>query len=201
MARSLHVFAVAAAALAAMEISAGAGDKGTHEGKRLEFQLSEDYPYIFRPAGYLQKDGPAPMRYGEPAIDCSHRRAPALPAAAKGTEPEQPKAEKSAAPQASPSPLPTPTPTPAPDAKISSDQTESVSSVPAYPAPVNGQAPIPKGSADFSKAPDEVVGYFRNPYNFVPDSHRFFDPIFEPAQAAQGAQQGPKSSATYHETP
>ena len=193
MARSLHVLALAAAALSSMEISAGAGDNGTHEGCRLEFHLSEDYPFVFRPAGYLQKAAPVAMRYGEPAIDCSHREAPALPAAAKGAEPPTPKAEKSAAPQ--------PAASPSPEPKTASEQAGT--SAAAYPAPENAPAPVAKGSADFGKAPDEVVGYFRNPYNFVPNSHRFFDPIFEPAQPAQvqPAQQGPKSSATYRETP
>jgi len=189
MARCLHVFALAAAALCSLEISAGAGDQPAHDGCRIEFHLSADYPYIFAPAGYLLHAGPVAMRYGDPAIDCAHRAAPALPAAAEGTPPPAPKPEKSAAPQASPSPSPSPAPSPG--------QTDGAASAPAYPAPDNAPAPVAKGSADFSKAPDEVVGYFRNPYNFVPDSHRFFDPIFEPAQA----QQGPKSSATYRETP
>jgi len=194
MPRFVHAFALGGCALLAMVLSSGAGDGTASGGQRTEFHLSTEYPYVFRPVGYLQSEGPAPMRYGEPAIDCSHRSAPALPAAARGT-PLKPAddAEKAAAAQ--------PAASPAPLAHTTAAATA------AYPVPDNGPAAtVPKGSADFSKAPDEVVGYFRNPYNFVPNTHRFFDPIFEPGQAQgndQGAkaQQGPKSSATYNETP
>jgi len=150
------------------------------------------------------------MRYGEPAIDCAHRSAPDLPIAAKVINGQKaPEPEKSAAlvpeptpipqPKASPTPQATPSPTPQ-----SSPAPEEASPSAAYPVPDNAPTQNAKGEADFSKAPDEVVGYFRNPYNFVPDSHRFFDPIFEPAQPQPGqgqAQAGPHSSATYIEKP
>src|SRR5207302_6583180 len=106
---------------------------------------------------------------GPPAVDCSHRDAPALPARAKGNrEAEEQKkaaaAEKVAAPEIK--------------SAATSEQQTIVASTPAFPVPQNG--PVnPDGNADFNKLPDEVVGYFRDPYNFVPNSHRFFDPIFE----------------------
>jgi hypothetical protein len=196
MARIVHVIALAALSFSTAEMLAGPDGKETIGGVRKEFHLSAGYPYIFRQVGYLQSEGPAPMRYGEPVIDCSHRRAPALPAAAKATPSPSPKPaaepEKSAPPQAQASPTP----------KTSEQETVMTAAAPppAYPAPDNGPTAPPKGSADFNKTPDEVVGYFRNPYNFVPNSHRFFDPIFEPAPP-QPAQQGPQSSATYIEKP
>jgi len=179
-----------------------AGDNQSQGIGRREFHLSTEYPYVFRMASYLNTQGPEPMRYGEPAIDCTHRSAPALPQAAKGKEPEPAKsAEKSAAPSPSPSPSPSPAPTASPDA-----DKESASSAAAYPVGANAPTPPAKGNADFSKSPDEVTGYFRDPYNFVPNSHRFFDPIFDPAQAPQGQTQpaqipqGPKSTATSNVT-
>ena len=99
--------------------------------------------------------------------------------------------------------IPTPQPSPTPknnSADNGSVDQQSVAGTAAYPVPENGPTPIPKGEADFGRAPDEVEGYFRNQYNFAPDSHRFFDPIFEPAEAPQTAQMGPKSTATYTET-
>ena len=148
--------------------------------KRLEFAMSDEYPYIFRAVSYLKTDGPESMRYGEPAIDCSHRSAPALSAAARGTPMPTPEEKPAATPAPAPTPVATPTPQPA-----------------AFPVPTNAPTPVPKGEADFSKVPDEIVGYFRDQYNFVPDSHRFFDPIFDPAQT----QKAPASKATYNVTP
>ncbi len=40
--------------------------------------------------------------------------------------------------------------------------------------------------------PDEVMSYFKNPYNSAPRGPHLFDPIFEP-----GYHEGPKSKATY----
>jgi hypothetical protein len=196
-----HIFTLAALALCALENSAGAGEQELKAGGRKEFHLSCEYPYVYQPASYLKVQPPVAMRYGEPAIDCSHRAAPQLPAAAKGANEQEDKTatpEKSAAPAASPAP-------PAPQAAASPTPAEEVTTAsaaaaPAYPVPDNAPVQSPKGSADFTKAPDEVVSYFRNPYNFVPDSHRFFDPIFEPAQP-QTAQTGPHSTATTIEKP
>jgi len=212
MACRLYVFALAALALQALEISAGAGEEALPGGQRREFHLSAEYPFIYEPASYLKAQEPVAMRYGDAAIDCSHRSAPGLSAAAKGMGPEKQKeegAEKSAARAASPTPTPQPSPSPqaaeSPTPKSSPEEEDVITAAgPAYPVPDNGPAQLEKGGADFTKAPDEVVGYFRNQYNFVPDSHRFFDPIFEPAQPShtpQAAQAGPPSAATYIEKP
>ena len=45
---------------------------------RKEFKESGEYPYIFRPVGYLATVGPAPMRLGPPAPMCSERTPPRL---------------------------------------------------------------------------------------------------------------------------
>ncbi len=183
--------AILAASIAV--ISAQGGDEtAPRPPERREFHLSELYPYIYRPRGYLETEGPAPMRYGAPAIDVLHRAAPALPVAAEGTPPPTPKqladAQKKVVQEDNARA----------DAAAAAPKNDHVEvATAAYPPPDNGPNGIPKGGADFTKAPDEVVGYFRNPYNFVPNSHRFFDPIFEPAVIQQNAQQGPQSSATY----
>jgi hypothetical protein len=155
------------------------------------------------------------MRYGEPALDTSSRNAPPLPAAAKGVD-EAKKAEEAriAAEKVAAAATPTPPPKPEQPLRVVTAAPQDGSAAPqdgpqpgypaAYPVPQDAPTPIPKGAADFSKTPDEVDGYFRNQYNFVPDSHRFFDPIFEPANAPlppQPAAAGPKSTATYTETP
>jgi hypothetical protein len=198
MARRLNVLAISALALCAPEFLALAGDTESPPPERKEFHLTIEYPYIFTTATYLKVQGPAAMRYGEPAADYLDRNAPPLPASAKGVDPTAHKQEKSAA-QGDASP------TPAPQANASQNnqtgETIITAAPPAFPVPQNAPTPIPKGAADFSKTPDEVEGYFRNQYNFVPDSHRFFDPIFEPAVAPESAQMGPKSSATYIQTP
>jgi hypothetical protein len=193
MVRSLNVFALSALALCALDLSDGAGDKQVLPPERKEFHMSLVYPYVFRPADYLEVQGPVAMRYGAPAIDLGDRNAPPLPASAKGVDEAKKNEEKAAA---SPSPQAQVTPAP----KNSTEDRILTETGPAYPVPENAPTPVPKGSADFNKAPDEVEGYFRNQYNFVPDSHRFFDPIFEPAEAPQQAQIGPKSSSTYSET-
>lgn len=212
MVRSLNFFALSALALCAPEICALAGDKEVSPPERKEFHLAIEYPFVFRPASYLLAQGPAPMRYGQPAEDLADRSAPPLPAAARGSD-KQKQQEKNAASQPSPSPNPQAQATPAPkdqngqQVRILTEegpvpaQAQAQAPAAAYPVPENAPTPVPKGEADFGKTPDEVEGYFRNQYNFVPDSHRFFDPIFEPAVAPQEAQMGPKSTATYSETP
>jgi len=183
------------AGLAVISAQGGDEDQTGKTPERKEFHMSAIYPYVFSPKGYLQTEEPMPMRYGEPAIDTIHRAAPKLPVAAEGTPPPDPKqveasqkkAAEVAAAQAAAE---------AAAAKNEHVEVATAAGPAAYPVPDNGPNGIPKGGADFTKMPDEVVGYFRNPYNFVPDSHRFFDPIFEPAEP-QNAQQGPQSSATY----
>jgi hypothetical protein len=197
MARRLNLFALSALAICGLQTAATAGDTEVPEDRK-EFHLSIVYPYVFRPVGYLQAQGPVAMRYGQPAIDLSDRNAPPLPASAKGVDPTARKKDEKAA--ASPSPTPDAAAAQknqTPDRVIT---TAAPAPAPAYPVPQDAPTPIPKGDADFGKTPDEVDGYFRNQYNFVPDSHRFFDPIFEPAEAPQSAQMGPKSTATYTET-
>jgi hypothetical protein len=213
---SKRFFAVFALALCGLEISAVAGDKEVTPPRavpvaypsetpippRKEYHLSLVYPFVFRPEGYLVADKPVGMRYGAPAIDLSDRIAPPLPVAAEGLDDlkKEKEAEKAAL-AAMASPTPTPDDTPVPPITASAEP-------PAYPVPQNAPTPVPKGSADFSQAPDEVQGYFRNQYNFVPDTHRFFDPIFEPAEAPpqspvvpNTAQFGPHSTATFNQTP
>jgi hypothetical protein len=210
MARRPNFFALFALVLSVLEISAAGGDqeqpaKEVVPAERKEFHLTINYPFVFRPASYLQTTGPAPMRYGPPAIDMSDRNPPPLPQSAKGVDEaklnEEAK-EKAAAQAALAAAQAQASPTP----KDLNEEQRVVTAAyqAAYPVPQNAPTPVPKGSADFGKAPDEVDGYFRNQYNFVPDSHRFFDPIFDPAVPpvdSQAAQQGPKSTATYTQTP
>jgi hypothetical protein len=204
MVRTLKVFALFALAVCALEISAAGGDKEVLPPERKEFHMSPLYPYVFRPVVYLQAQEPVAMRYGAPAIDLIDRDAPPLPKSAKGVD-EAKKNEEKAAASPSPQAQASPAPKNSSDARILTESGPVYPPLPenpepAYPVPENAPTPIPKGSADFNKAPDEVDGYFRNQYNFVPDSHRFFDPIFEPAEAPQQAQIGPKSTSTYSET-
>lgn len=189
MARSIAIFSIVHLALLGLFSTGFAGD-ATPRRERQEFHQSANYPYIFEPVNYLLAQGPAPMRYGPPASEPALRSAPVLPKI------EPPKIAKSvpsdnAATDKTTEAETTITAASAPDA------TEPSSKVnvppPAYPVPQNAPASAAPNEADFGKTPDEVVGYFRNPYNFVPDSHRFFDPIFEPAQM----QKGPPSKAVY----
>lgn len=200
MIRRTRVPSLSALFLTAMAISAGADDKTVLPVERKEFHMSMEYPFIFKPTNYLQTVGPAPMRYGNAVIDCSHRNAPPLPAAAKGS----PSPTPAAAPEKSPTPPPQTAPAPqaqaSPSPSPAADQDVATATA-AYPVPDDGPVQKQKGEADFTKVPDEVVGYFRNPYKFVPDSHRFFDPIFDPAHVQSDAQAGPKSAATYTVTP
>jgi len=206
MARRSNVFALSALILCALEISAAAGDKVVPAEEvvpadRKEFHLTINYPFVFRPAGYLQTGAPVAVRYGAPAMDMSDRNPPPLPQSAKGVDEakiNEEEKEKAAAQAALAAAQAQPSATP----KDLNQQERVVTA--AYPVPQDAPTPVPKGSADFGKTPDEVEGYFRNQYNFVPDSHRFFDPIFEPAVApaeSGRAQQGPKSTATYTQTP
>ena len=206
MARRSNFFALSALVLCALEISAAGGDQvlpatEAAPAERKEFHLTINYPFVFRPASYLQTAGPAPMRYGAPVLDMSDRNPPPLPQSAKGVDQakiNEEAREKAAAQAALAAAQAQASPTP----KDLNEQQRVVTA--AYPVPQNAPTPVPKGSADFGKTPDEVEGYFRNQYNFVPDSHRFFDPIFDPAVPpvdSQAAQQGPKSTATYTQTP
>ena len=206
MARSPNFIALYVVALCALEFSAAGGDKvlppeEAVQPERKEFHLTINYPFVFRQAGYLQVSAPVEVRYGAPAMDMSDRNPPPLPVSAKGVDQakiNEEQREKSAAQAALAAAEAQATPTP------KDQNAQQIVVTAAYPVPQNAPTPVPKGSADFGKTPDEVEGYFRNQYNFVPDSHRFFDPIFEPAVApaeSQSAQQGPKSTATYIQTP
>jgi hypothetical protein len=202
MTRRWNIFTISALAFCAAANSAGADDKTVLPPERKEFHMSGEYPFIFRSENYLKVQVPVPMRYGEPAIDTCNRNAPPLPASAKGTPPAKAKpTPEGSGTSTTPAPLPSSAPQGQSQASSAASSTvQVVTSNAAYPVPDNGPEQPHKGDADFTKAPDEVVGYFRNQYTFVPDSHRFFDPIFDPA-VPQSAQAGPKSSATYTVSP
>ena len=154
---------------AVFNLLARAGDNEPAPQARKEFRQMKQYPYTFMPVAYLENQGPEAMRFGMPANDCSRHDPPPLPT---------PK----------PAPVQEPTPTPAPK-KVTPPPTPAPQ-LPAPQAPTGGEAqaepeyPPPQdgpGSADFKHTPDEVMAYFKNPYNNSPNSHRLFDPLFEPA--------------------
>jgi len=168
----LHVVGFALLLFAA-QLRAGDG------GERREFRQSSAYPYTFVPVSYLQTGGPKDMRFAPAQMECAHRDAPLLL---------------------------TPTPTPSPANKTTTETTDKVQTTvaasspaplqptpilehPAYPPPLNAPA---AGSPDLTKMPEEVMSYFRNPYNAGVRGPHLFDPIFEP-----GYHEGPKSKATY----
>ena len=67
--------------------------------------------------------------------------------------------------------------------------------LPAYPPQTGTIAALPQEAADFEKAPDEVLEYYKNPYN-APHPHvHLFDPIFEPAVVHKA----PPGKATYRQ--
>ena len=177
---------------AGLNLLAKAGDNEPDPEARKEFHQLKQYPFTFVPVAYLENQGPQPMRFGMPANDCSRHDPPPLPT---------PK----------PAALPEPTPTPTPkkvNAAASNDEknlkaqaqppalpasqtpTGENQGEPEYPPPQNGP-----GSAAFKQTPDEVMAYFKNPYNNSPNSHRLFDPLFEPAFVHKA----PPSKATYEQ--
>jgi hypothetical protein len=167
----IPIFVVASLALSLFPGQLAAGDGGTPAPRR-EFRQSEVYPYTFVPVSYLETGGPKRMRFAQLEADCSHRDAPALPSPTPIPEskPETENPEGKAAPAATASPTP-------------------VAVAPAFPPPVNAPA---AGGPDLTRMPDEVMSYFKNPYNSGPRGPHLFDPIFEP-----GYHQGPQSKATY----
>jgi hypothetical protein len=170
----LRSFLFAALTILPLGASLQAGDDGA---ARREFRQSAAYPYTFVPVSYLETGGPKIMRYAEAEAGCAHHDAPLLPTPTPTPSPKQdakPEEKKEAAPAASPVPG-EPTHSPA-----------------AFPPPENAPA---AGTADLTKMPDEVMSYFKNPYNAGPRGHHLFDPIFEP-----GYHEGPKSKATYQLT-
>ena len=174
MARFLASISVAVLSLPSLLC---AGDDGVQP--RREFRQSTAYPYVFEPVSYLATAGPKPMRFTQVEPGCSRRDAPLLPVPTPSPEPDHaavPAEPTAAAPATSPAPV-APEPTPIP---------------PAFPPPTNAQS---AGSPDLNKMPDEVMTYFKNPYNSGPRGPHLFDPIFEP-----GYHQGPASKASYEVT-
>ena len=145
---------------------ARAGDDTIQTTTRREFKQSTSYPYIFVATGYLETEGPKPMRFAAAVAECANRAAPLLP-------PLPPPLNRV---------IPVEPPPPAPAA--------TPASVPAaFPPPANG--PAARGP-DLTKMPEEVMSYFKNPYDSAPRGSHLFDPIFEPSM-----KQGPRSKATY----
>ena len=171
----IPILVVAGFAFSLLPSPLHAGDDGVPAPRR-EFRQSNAYPFTFVPISYLATGGPKGMRFSEPQAQCSHRDAPPLPAAtpAPTSEPASETPEKKGpAPVTTPAPA-NPTPTPV---------------APAFPPPTN--APT-AGGPDLTTMPEEVMNYFKNPYNSSPRGPHLFDPIFEP-----GYHQGPTSKATY----
>ncbi len=194
-------------ALAAIGLAARAGNDSTEvrPALRKDFRQQDQYPYIFVPVAHLE-NGPVPMRFGAPANDSSPRVPPPAPSPTPSptpkpapSAPEQPQAAQSPTPNKAVIAAPPvkyvgqPEPSPTPGADPSTPVSSGASPAPEYPPPDAGPTPIPQGQADFEQMPDEVLDFFRNPYNSAPNSHRLFDPIFEPATT----QKAPPSKATY----
>jgi hypothetical protein len=168
----IPIFLVASLALSFFPGQLKAGDGGVPAPRR-EFRQSEGYPYTFVPVTYLETGGPKGMRFAQHEGDCSHRDAPALP---------------------SPTPIPESKPvTEYPESQAAATTAATgptpVAVAPAFPPPAN--APSAAGP-DLTRMPDEVMSYFKNPYNSEPRGAHLFDPIFEPVY-----HQGPQSKATY----
>lgn len=150
---------------------------------RKEFRESGEYPYIFRPVGYLATVGPAPMRLGPPMPVCSERTPPRL------IEPKRPSVtlQSTAPPRQPPGP--------------------TYSSGGAYP-PGGGAGPGGQGGVDFNRPPDEVMEFFQ-PQALTDQQRRLLlDPSFIPAPpvrvaplmaAPQRIQVAPPSTATYNQ--
>jgi hypothetical protein len=150
---------------------------------RREFKQLTIYPYIFVPVPYLERGAPVPMHFGPPAADCSHRDAPQLPPVKTATA-QKPAAPADAHAEAAPA-----EPEPSDESKTAAASTPA----PAYPPPAN--APTQSSQPSLTRIPDEVLGYFKDPYIVAPHSHIFFDPIFEPAKMHTA----PPSKATYEQ--
>lgn len=164
-----------------------AGENEARPALRKEFRQQGQYPYVFEPVAYLENQGPVPMRFGLPTVDCSAHNPPPLPAAKPSPSPTpEPKKAETAASDKNTQPK-TQAP-PVPEQKSASPQ-------PAYPPPQSAPTPVSPDNVDFDQMPDEVLEFFRNPYNSVPNSHRLFDPIFEPAIMHKA----PPSKATYRQ--
>lgn len=181
-----------------------AGGEGAQARK--EFKQSPTYPYTFVPVCYLEDGGPQPMRFGLAVVDCGRHNAPPLTPAAAGTE----KAVIAAAL------VPTPNPPLAQQGTgeaVTTDPTTIeagappplvtpplITPLPAYP-PGNFRPVLPDGELDFNKQPNEVMEFFKDPYNVPGNRGRYIDPVFEPAYnpSDNPIHTGPTSRATYRE--
>jgi hypothetical protein len=165
--------------------SGGAQSAGMQGGEpRKEFRESGEYPYIFRPVGYLATVGPAPMRLGPPLPVCSERTPPRL------IEPKRPSVtlQSTKPPQQPPGPT-------------------YSSGGGAYP-PGGGPSGSGAGGVDFNRPPDEVMEFFQ-PQALTDQQRRLLlDPSFIPAPpvrvaplmvAPQPIQAAPPSTATYNQ--
>ncbi len=151
--------------------------------ERREFRQRSTYPFVFEPVSYLANGGPKPLRFGEPIADCAHRDAPPLPKPAEKKE-EPPSTGQTAHPDASTAA------TPAAENRIES---KSSTAPPEHAPDGSAPVPLPADAPDFNKTPDEVLEYYKNPYNAPHPNRHLFDPIFEPAVM----QKGERSKATY----
>jgi hypothetical protein len=149
-----------------------AGDSTDPAAPRKEFRQRRDYPFTFEAVSYLAVEGPKPMRFAEAQPECGNHDAPPLPA-------PKPTPEKKVAVTAS-----------GDSKKTETQKAMSTTNPPAFPPPANAPS---VGGPDLTKMPDDVMTYFKNPYNAGPRGEHLFDPIFEP-----GMSQGPPSKATYH---
>jgi hypothetical protein len=152
-------------------------------GGRRQFRESTTYPYVFEPVHYLEQGPPKPLRFGEKANDCARHNPPALPPEAKKDKAVPPSVSVPALTQPFAAALPPetkaqPAPPPSPEAKPAPEHAPE--SKPAVPPAAPEQVPE---ALDTSKYPDEVVDYFKNPYNVPKSRKHFFDTIFEPAAA------------------
>jgi len=163
----------------------GAAPQGSEPRK--EFRESGEYPYIFRPVGYLATVGPAPMRLGPPMPVCSERTPPRL------IEPKRASVtlQSTRPPQQPPGP------------------TYSSGSGAYPPGGWSGGAGAGgQGGVDFNRPPDEVMEFFQ-PQALTDQQRRLLlDPSFIPAPpvrvaplmvAPQSIQAAPPSTATYNQ--
>jgi hypothetical protein len=163
------------------------GGDEVRQPERREFRQRPTYPFVFEPVAYLANGGPQPLRFGAPIADCSHRDAPPLPKQAEK------KNDQSAAGQTEPATAETTGSKPASTQTVSGAKSTALE--PAYQPQGSAPVPLPPEAPDFNKTPDEVLEYYKNPYNPPHPRQHLFDPIFEPAVVHKAE----ASKATYRQ--
>lgn len=175
-------------------IRLASGGDGSSAPNRKMFRQSATFPHVFEAVSYLENGGPVPLRFGAPIVDCSQRTPPALTLAKKTDDKAEQKIDTAAVAQTAEKPEVVTT-----EAKshVPATAEPNQEQPAAYPPPVSGPAALSPENPDFNRAPDEVLEFYKNPYNTPHSNQHLFDPIFEPA----AVHTAPPSKATYRQRP